>query len=175
LSYLYQKNKEAEKFLSDMLEPELKVIVEAVSSEPGSTNSYFIQIPDASSIDLHVDDLASLVARTSNIYGRAARFAGMARAECKLAEGRYKRKFKLSRKGKNEAEREEAGMEAAQEEFLALTVSEAIVELAESMEAAARIASESARKLYDKVSNMNTAYSREMKGQLQEKDWVKDF
>lgn len=175
MSLSYQKNKEAETLLSNMLEPELKGIVDAVSSEPGSSKSFFIQIPDASSVDLHIDDLASLVARTSNTYGRAARFAGMARAECKLAEGRYKRKFKVSRTGKNEAEREQAGMEAAQDEYLALTVSEAIVELAESMESAARIASESARKLYDKVSTINTAYSRELKGKLHEKEWVDEF
>lgn len=170
------RSKHVEGLLDNLLNnAEISEMVEAISSPAGSDKSFFIEIPDANSVDLHVDDLASLVARTSNTYGRAARFAGKAKAVCKVAEGRYKHKFKISRKGRNEAEREQAGMEAAQDEYLTLTMAEALVELAESMESAARIASESARKLYDKVSNINTAYNREMKSNVNESKWVKDF
>lgn len=170
------KTKEVEAYLNEVLGPETDEIVTAITSEPGTKASYFITIPDASTIDLHVDDLASLVARTSNIYGRAARFAGMARAKYKLAEARYKYKFKTTRStGKNDVEREAERMEAAQEEYMALSVAEAKVQLAESMENAARVASETARKLYDKAKTVNVAYAAESKGYLKNSDWSNDF
>jgi hypothetical protein len=115
--------------------------------------------------------MASLVARTSNVYGRVARLAGMARAQYKLIEGSYKKVYKANRVGKNEAEREANALEAAESEYTALITAEAIVNLAESMELAARIASESARKLIDKIQSMQVASAREEKGYFSEKDF----
>ena len=62
-------------------------------------------------------------------------------------------------------------MEAAEEEYAALVTCEAIVNLAESMESAARIASESARKLMDKAQSMQIASARESKGYYSEDDF----
>jgi hypothetical protein len=54
---------------------------------------------------------------------------------------------------------------------MALVTSEAIVNLAESMESAARISSESTRKLLDKAQSMQIASSRESKGYYSESDF----
>jgi hypothetical protein len=48
---------------------------------------------------------------------------------------------------------------------------EAVVELAESMESSARISSESARKLMDKVQSMQVASFRQEKGHFSEADF----
>lgn len=160
--------------LQDLLEefigPQLKEVLQAYSSND-STYKYFIEIPESDIVDLGLDALASLVAKTSNVYGRAARFAGMARAEYKILEGRYKRVYKSNRVGKNEAERESAAMMAAEGEYSALVTCEAIVNLAEALETSARIASESARKLMDKVQSMQIASIREDKGHLMDNDF----
>jgi hypothetical protein len=95
----------------------------------------------------------------------------MARAQYKLIEGRYKKVYKANRVGKNEAEREANALEAADSEYMALVTSEAIVNLAESMESAARISSESTRKLLDKAQSMQIASSRESKGYYSESDF----
>lgn len=159
-----------QELLSEFLGPQIQEVVMAYADK-SSYSSYFIEIPDADTIDLGLDALASLVAKTSNVYGRAARFAGMARANYKLVEGRYKKVYKSSRVGRNEAEREANAMEAAEEEYAALVTCEAIVNLAESMESAARIASESARKLMDKAQSMQIASARESKGYYREEDF----
>jgi hypothetical protein len=52
-----------------------------------------------------------------------------------------------------------------------MITAESIVKLAESMEGAARIASESARKLLDKVQSMQVASYREEKGSYNESDF----
>ena len=140
-------------------------------SESKDLDKYYIEIPDSNYIDLTINDLASLVARASNVYGRAARFAGIARAQYKLLEGKYKKVYKASRVGKNEAEREANAIAAAEKEYMALISVEAVVQLAESMEAAARISSESARKLMDKIQTMQVATAREDKGYFSEKDF----
>ena len=156
--------------LFNFLNPQLQEIVNAFSKSE-DLDKYFIEIPDANYVDLTINDLPSLVARSSNVYGRAARFAGIARAQYKLLEARYKRVYKANRVGKNEAEREAAAITAAEKEYMALTAVESVVQLAESMEAAARISSESSRKLIDKVQNMQIATSREDKGFLSDKDF----
>ena len=156
--------------LFNFLNPQLQEIVNAFSKSE-DLDKYFIEIPDANYVDLTINDLASLVARSSNVYGRAARFAGIARAQYKLLEARYKRVYKANRIGKNEAEREAAAIAAAEREYMALTAVESVVQLAESMEAAARISSESSRKLIDKVQNMQIATAREDKGFLSDKDF----
>lgn len=156
--------------LKDFIGPQIEEIVSAYTS--GDKDSlYFITIPDVDTLDLGIHEMASLVARTSNVYGRVARLAGMARAQYKLIEGSYKKIYKANRVGKNEAEREANALEAAENEYTALITAEAIVSLAESMELAARIASESARKLIDKVQSMQVASSREEKGYYTEKDF----
>ena len=156
--------------LFNFLNPQLQEIVNAFSKSE-DLDKYFIEIPDANYVDLTINDLASLVARSSNVYGRAARFAGIARAQYKLLEARYKRVYKANRVGKNEAEREAAAIAAAEKEYMALTAVESVVQLAESMEAAARISSESSRKLIDKVQNMQIATAGEDKGFLSDKDF----
>lgn len=166
----FQGIQKLQELLSDFLNPQIQEVINSYASQ-GANNQYFIEIPEEDVIDLGLDKLASLVARTSNVYGRAARFAGMARANYKIIEGKYKKVYKSSRVGKNEAEREAAAMEAAEEEYSALITCEAIVNLAESLENSARIASESARKLMDKVQSMQVASSRESKGYYLETDF----
>lgn len=156
--------------LSEFIDPQIKEVVEAYAN--GSKDSeYFISIPDINTIDLTISELASLVARSSNVYGRVTRFAGMARAYYKLVEGRYKKVYKTNRVGKNEAEREANALEAAENEYTALITVEAIVSLAESMETAARVASESCRKLMDKAQSIQIASLREDKGFYSESDF----
>lgn len=165
-----QSMQKLNELLSDFINPQIKEIIEAYAS--GDKNGdYFITIPDMDVVDLSVSDLSSLVARSSNVYGRVARFAGMARAQYKLIEGRYKKVYKANRVGKNEAEREANALEAAESEYMALVTAEAIVSLAESMESAARISSESTRKLLDKVQAMQIASGREGKGYYSDSDF----
>lgn len=156
--------------LAQFLDPQIQEIITAYGNGDKS-DQYFIEIPDIYSVDMTITDIASLVAKSSNVYGRATRFAGMARAQYKICEGKYKKKYKSNRTGKNEAEREANALEAAEEEYTAMVTSEAIVHLAESMEGAARIASESSRKLMDKLYSMNMAYAREEKGMYSESDF----
>lgn len=156
--------------LREFIGPQIEEIVSAYTSK-NDNSLYFITIPDVDTLDLGLHQMASLVARTSNVYGRVARLAGMARAQYKLIEGSYKKVYKANRVGKNEAEREANALEAAENEYTALITAEAIVNLAESMELAARIASESARKLIDKIQSMQVASSREEKGYFNEKDF----
>jgi hypothetical protein len=156
--------------LKEFMGPQIEEIISVyVTGERDS--EYFITIPDVDTLDLGLHEMASLVARTSNVYGRVARLAGMARAQYKLIEGTYKKVYKANRVGKNEAEREANALEAAENEYTALVTAEAIVNLAESMEIAARVASESSRKLIDKIQSMQVASSREEKGYYSDKDF----
>jgi hypothetical protein len=166
----FQGIEKLQELLSEFLNPQIQEVINSYVSK-GLGNPYFVEIPEEDVIDLGLDKLASLVARTSNVYGRAARFAGMARANYKIIEGKYKKVYKSSRVGKNESEREAAAMEAAETEYSALITCEAIVNLAESLENSARIASESARKLMDKVQSMQVASARESKGYYSENDF----
>lgn len=156
--------------LYKLLSSELQMIVDLIDSE--KKKIYLIELPESDVIDTPLEELASLVARTSNAYGRIARVAGMAKAELKLAKGRYDRKFKRSRSGSNEAERDKRAMDACLDEHVAMTVAESVSSLADDLEQAARVASESARKLYDKASFMNIAQQREDHGTLREKDFT---
>lgn len=165
-----QNLEKLQQLLSDFLGPQIQEVINSyIDATKGS--KYFIEIPDEDTVDLGIENMASLVAKTSNVYGRAARLAGMARANYKIMEGKYKKKYKSSRVGKNEAEREAAAMEAAEDEYSALITCEAVLSLAESMESSARIASESARKLMDKVQSMQIAASRENKGHYLDSDF----
>jgi hypothetical protein len=165
-----QSMQKLNELLSEFIDPQIREVVEAYASG-NKDGEYFITIPDMDVVDLSIGQLASLVARSSNVYGRVTRFAGMARAHYKIIEGRYKKVYKANRVGKNEAEREANALEAAENEYMALVTAEAIVNLAESMESAARISSESCRKLIDKVQSMQIASSREEKGFYSENDF----
>lgn len=167
-----QKLREAEEALYNLLGPELTEITKFVTSQPGEENPYLIELPTAYTVDRTLEEIASLVARTANAYGRCARFAGMARAEYKIAKGRYDRKFKRARTGKNDAERDSAAMELCANEHTAMVTAEAVAELADSYEGAARIASESIRKIFDKAQAMAIAQSREEKGQYRDTDFA---
>ena len=156
--------------LRGFIGPQIEEIISAYTSD-SSNSLYFVSIPDVDTLYLGIHEMASLVARTSNVYGRVARLAGMARAQYKLIEGSYKKVYKANRVGKNEAEREANALEAAESEYTALITAEAIVNLAESMELAARIASESSRKLIDKIQSMQVASVREEKGYFNDKDF----
>ena len=156
--------------LTSFIGPQIEEIISAYTTD-SSNSLYFVSIPDVDTLDLGIHEMASLVARTSNVYGRVARLAGMARAQYKLIEGSYKKVYKANRVGKNEAEREANALEAAESEYTALITAEAIVNLAESMELAARIASESSRKLIDKIQSMQVASAREEKGFFSDKDF----
>jgi hypothetical protein len=157
-----------QELLTEFLGPQLKEVIDAYSS---TSSKYFVEIPEVDVIDLGIDKIASLVARTSNVYGRASRFAGMARAQFKLMEGNYKKVYKSNRVGKNEAEREAAAITAAEDEYAALVAYDAVVSLAEAIETSARIASESARKLMDKMQSMQIASFREEKGSYMDSDF----
>jgi hypothetical protein len=148
----------------------MPILVEIVEELAGNDKN-IIYIPDSEEIDYDHNTLASLVAKTSNNYGRLARYAGIARAEYKLAKGSFDRKYKQFKVGKNEDEREANAMKNCHEEHDAMIRAEAIAELAEGFEQAARIASESARKLYDKKANMHQAYKREESGSYREVDF----
>lgn len=157
-----------EEELYQSLIPEVREILEVVSAK---NETHLVLLPDPNEVDSPLEELASLVARTSNAYGRMARFAGMAKAEAKLAKGRFDRKYKRSKSGNNEAQREKVAMEACEEEHVAMTVAEAISDMADQMEHAARVASESARKMYDKATAMNYAQRREDHGTFQNNDF----
>jgi len=166
-----QKILEAKRALDELLGPELTEIIEAMKEEPGPKNKYFVEIPSGEKVDYSIEEMMALVAVTSNRYQRAARAAGLARSLFKISEARYKLKFKTSLTGKNTAEREANAMEAATQEFLALAVVESCVELAESLESAAKMANESAKKILDKIQTMYVAQRREEKGAYRESDF----
>lgn len=166
----HQSIEKLSELLGQFLSPQINEILDAYGNGDKS-HLYFVEIPEIDFVDLSIADLASLVARTSNVYGRVTRFAGMARAHYKLCEGRYKKVYKSNRTGKNEAEREANALEAAESEYTALVTAESIVSLAESLETAARISSESARKLIDKAHSMQIASSREEKGSYLDSDF----
>jgi len=162
--------KQIQKVFTDILGPQLHEITMAYADVDQQVK-YFVEIPEVDVIDLGIDQIASLVARTSNVYGRAARFAGIARAQYKILEGEYKKKYKANKIGRNEDEREANAMSAAEEEYASFVTCEAAVELAESIETAARIASESARKLMDKIQSMQIAAYREDRGNYLDTDF----
>src|SRR5690242_19161529 len=123
----YDKILEAEKLLKELLGPELAEVIKRAAAEPGSIDSYRVEIPEPGSVDFSVEDLASVVARSSNMYGRVARWGGMARAELKIAEAQYKRKYKAHKKGANEAEREAHAVAATEHESAVVNLLESLV------------------------------------------------
>lgn len=155
--------------LRDVLHSQLNTIPSLAADE-----GLIVRLPDVDTVELSVEDLASLVARTSNTYGRLSRLAGMARANAKLAKGRYDYTVKSAKvDGKNESERRAKTAELASSVHEALIEAEALVQLVEGLENAARVASESARKIFDKVEAMYKAAQREDRGHYQEGDFTR--
>lgn len=168
-----QKIDDALKLLEETLGSDVARLIAASREPPGPKNEFYIQIPSPNDMDLTAEDLGSLVAKTSNAFGRATWQAGRLRAEYKILEFKYKHKLKTSMGvGKSLQEREANAYKAAENEMRSLAVIEAAVELAEAQEVHARVASESARKLFDKVHSMKVAEAREGHGFYGEKDFT---
>lgn len=142
--------------LDEFLEPLAAEVVKCITDP-----NFRVKIPETNDVDENVHELAAMVARSSNVYGTAARLAGIARAQAKLARGRYERKFKASRVGgSSQAQRDANAMAAASDEHEAMCEAEAIAELADALEAGARIASESTRKILTSAQSQFTAEGR---------------
>jgi hypothetical protein len=158
--------------LLTLLGPELTEVIDAIRQSKGDEDSdYHIRLPTSYDVDKDVTDLMSYVARSANVYGRMARLAGLTRAQVSLAEGVYKQKYKDNLVGSNREEREANALRAARDEHSAYTTVEGISKMAEAMESAARITSESARKLLDKVQAMQISTHREAHGSLRPEDY----
>jgi hypothetical protein len=166
-----QQLKAAQQALREILSSELNEIVTAVQERPGPESDYYIEMPNDYTVDLDVTDLMSYVARSSNVYGRIARLAGIAKAQLDIAEGRYQATKKSNYHGANDKEREANAIRSARDEHDALLTAQALYSMADKMESAARVASESSRKLLDKVQAMQIATHREQHGQLQDRDF----
>lgn len=154
----------AEKALMEFLSVDIKEIVAIIGTTRDHTTSgeYLVRIPEGADVDLPSQEIDHLIAKTSNIYGRVARLAGIARAYAKLTKGKYERVYKSSKgTGSNIAEREAKAMQEALPEHKTMVMADAIAELASGLENAARVASESARKLKKATTAMEMAQQRE--------------
>ncbi len=165
------KVQQAEESLYALLGPELAEVTELIRARPGTDNPYMVTLPESYLIDHSMEEIAGYVARASNVYQRVARFAAMASAEYKIARGRYERKYKRSRVGRNDADRDAVAMETCATEHAAMVTAEAIATLAQGLEAQARIASESARKILGYMQPMLQASQREDMGRLRDDDF----
>lgn len=154
----------AEKFsqLNTTLMAQAENILNIVSAEPGSDKSPFILLPEPSHADMDPIEIARYVAITSNEFAKATRLAGICRALAKTAEGHYKHKYKVSLglAAKNQAEREANAHSQSVEEYNTFVLMSSLVEVAESWEAATRIASESARRMLLTTENIRVADKR---------------
>lgn len=165
---------EFQQAFSKLLGPTLQELEEVFGdlAKEVQQRRYIIELPESLIVDLPVENLADLVAKTSNAYGRIARFAGQCRAEYDLASGAYKRSYETNQVGKNDSERRANAMRASEEAHIRMTTAEAAYHYSEKLENAARIASESARKIYDKVNSMFVAQGREEHGTHADKDII---
>jgi hypothetical protein len=145
--------------LETFLRPELRDIV--IGAREGfKGDKYIIELPNPETVDLSLVELAGLVVRTSNHYQQMSILNGIIKGLLKISEGRYKNIYRRSKSGKNEAEREANAMESAHTEYNDYILVDSIGEIVEGLERAARNASESARKIYDKASAAQTAEHR---------------
>ena len=144
------------------IKPQLENLVALFMLPKDHPQSCYVQIPTSADADLTTSELAHLVAKSSNNYALASRLSGAASAVEKRAEGLFKLKYKqnLALPAKNADEREAKAYQAAGKEYEDYITATSVVELAKSMEAAARIASESARKLLDKAYGSQQGESR---------------
>lgn len=140
---MLHKTYEISQFLDSVLGPELEGLLARVNDGSG-----YFQLPHEGHVLQSPHEVSRIVALASNKYAEAVRFAGIARAQFKIAEANYKYKFRTNLgTGKNAAEREAKAMDAAQAEYDQMILLSSIVELAESVESSCRIASESARRM----------------------------
>lgn len=144
------------------IKPQLNTLISLFMLPRDHPQSCYIQIPTGDDSELSVSELANYVARTSNNYSVASRLSGAAQSVEKRAEGLFKLKYKqgLALPAKNADEREAQAYSNAEKEYQDYIEASALVELAKSMESAARIASESARKLLDKAYGSQIGDSR---------------
>lgn len=142
-----------ETVLAAHLQEQSQVLEAFLASDP---DALIVRLPEGTDLDtLHVNQLASAVAQASNQYATLARLAGIARANAKVAKGRYERKLKMgTAEGKNQAERDAKVFAGAAEDHTTYTYADALASLIETLLDAARIASESSRKLFDRQGDM---------------------
>lgn len=158
LTYTLQQLTDA---LEDIVGPELSKLLVNIQKEPGSKESPYLFLPSSADAELPPQDVARLIARTSNNYATACRIAGAARAAYKIAYGQYKFKQRISSgSGRNAAEREAKAAEASRSEYERTILLEAVVELAESIEDSTRVASESARRMLLGADQYGRAFGR---------------
>ena len=162
---------EAQKLYIELLDAELAEVLERASASADDPNSYYVELPETSSVDYNIEELASRVARISNKYFTISRDCGIARAKLKQCEASYKAKYKRSLRGANAQEREANAMEASADLLTELSLVESLVARTEQAESYARLASESARKLLDKSQAMQIATARESAGFYMDKDF----
>lgn len=125
-----------------------------------------IRLPDEDTLDImSAAEIAKLVARASNIYSKAARLSGMAKQEVKRAQHQYNYAYKTNKHGKNDDQRTANAMEAAKDEAEQLNLAERIYSIAEDVAGAAKLSSESARMLLNKMESIHIAEGRERYGQ----------
>jgi hypothetical protein len=140
---MLQKTYELSQFLETVLGPELHELLSKIHDGSG-----YFKLPDTPQVMQSPQEVSRVVALASNKYAEAVRFAGIARAQYKIAEANYKYKFRTNLgAGKNQSEREAKAMDAAQTEYEQMIYLSSVVELAESVESSCRIASESARRM----------------------------
>lgn len=154
----------AESSLLELLGPELSQIIEAALSSESDGDVYRVALPEKYDVDLHLGDIMEKVAVSSNTYGRITRLLAVAKAEHKIIKGKYDRTYKKNKVGKNPDERERNAINACEDLHTALTTLDAVIELGESLESHARIASESSRKILGAIQQMGQANSGERRG-----------
>lgn len=148
--------------LSDTLKAELNATLAKIMATIEDPNSLWVQIPSSTQVDYSLAELAELVVTTANTFVAAARFNGIIKAELAKASGAYKKQFReaLANDARNSEGREAYASEVASVSWDAYQKVLYISAISDAAESAARIASESARKLLDKASQMHTGESR---------------
>lgn len=166
---MLQKTYELSQFLETVLGPELQDLLSKIHDGSG-----YFRLPDNMQALQTPLEVSRVVALASNKYAEAVRFAGMARAQYKIAEANYKYKFRTNLgAGKNASEREAKAMDAAQTEYEQMIYLSSVVELAESVESSCRIASESARRML--LGSQQSDYASRRYDQNSDSLMEKDF
>jgi len=154
--------------LDGIISPEISLLLSRISEQPGSALSPFVSLPAGEEDELYSNNIARLIAKTSNEYAQATRLASLARAQYKIAVAAYKFKFRTSLgDGKNRELREAQAYANSETEYNKMTLLESIVELCEGIESSTRIASESARRMllaadqYSKALVRSESYERD--------------
>lgn len=153
--------------LSQTLRPELNESLEKVVATHDSPDGFWVKIPESSAIDLSVEELGVIVTKASNTFSEATRFNGIIKAELDRAEGAYKKRFReaLANDARNAEGREAFASQEASAEWDAYQKVRYIAHISQAAADAARVASESARKLLDKAREMHMGERRASWGQ----------